>query len=71
MNLAPEFPDSFVLGMDAAKSAYWASYGGKPGLRFLVSEFGPSLLNAGLTDDQLKTIFVKNPAQAYSFVVRL
>jgi len=67
MQLAPEFPHSFVLGMDAAKSAYWMSFGGKPGLTYLFVKFAPKLLDKGLPNDLVKKIFVDNPAKAYSF----
>lgn len=65
--LAPEFPHAFVLGMDAAKSAYWSSYGGRPGLGFLLEVFRPRLREAGLGEDLLDNIFIHNPASAYSF----
>jgi phosphotriesterase-related protein len=68
LELAPEFSDSLMLGMDAAKPAYWSSFGGKPGLAFLISEFGPALVDGGLTADLLDGIFVRNPASAYSFI---
>jgi phosphotriesterase-related protein len=67
LTLAPEFQDSFVLGMDAAKRVYWASFGGKPGLSFLVSTFVPKLRDAGLGQDLLDRILVRNPLNAYSF----
>jgi len=67
LRLAPEFPQSFVVGMDAAKFGYWASFGGKPGLTFLVTEFGPRLRQAGLSQELLDNIFVGNPAAAFSF----
>jgi phosphotriesterase-related protein len=67
LNLSPEFPESFVLGMDAAKNAYWESFGGHPGLGFLVEEFAPRLLRGGLSQELIDRIFVHNPANAYSF----
>ena len=67
--LAPEFPDSFVVGMDAARFGYWRSFGGKPGLDFLVAQFAPRLLEAGLSQSLVDNIFIHNPANAYSFAV--
>jgi len=65
--LAPEFPDQIVIGMDAARSSYWRSYGGKPGLSYLVETFVPSLIDAGLSANLVRKILVDNPASAYSF----
>jgi predicted metal-dependent phosphotriesterase family hydrolase len=65
--LAPEFPDQIVLGMDAARTSYWRSYGGKPGLRYLVDEFGPILVAAGLEEPLLHKILFENPAGAFAF----
>ena len=67
LELAPEFPDSLMLGMDAARPAYWRSYGGEPGLAFLVETFAPRLRAAGLEDDLLHRILSANPAHAYAF----
>lgn len=67
--LAPDFPDSFVLGMDAAKFAYWHSFGGSPGLTYLFAEFAPALVAAGLSQALVDRMFIENPAEAYSFCV--
>jgi len=56
-----------VLGMDAARRKYWRSYGGGPGLRFLLMEFVPRLRAAGLSAEDVDTIFVRNPAGAFAF----
>jgi phosphotriesterase-related protein len=65
--LLPEFPDQLMLGMDAARRDYWRSYGGAPGLTFLLTEFTASLRNAGVSTEALHRIFVTNPAQTFSF----
>lgn len=67
LQLAPDFPESIVLGMDAARFAYWKSFGGKPGLAFLMREFAPHLLDADLAPALLHKILVENPAAAYLF----
>ncbi len=67
MALAPEFSDSIVLGMDAARFSYWSSFGGKPGLDFLVTQFAPKLRAEGLDEQLIQNLLVNNPAQAYSF----
>lgn len=65
--LAPEFPDSLMLGMDAARSAYWRSYGGTPGLAYLVECFAPRLLEAGLSKLHLHKLLSENPLRTYTF----
>lgn len=67
-SLLTDFPDQITMGMDAAKHTYWQSYGGKPGLNFLLTSFKEDLRQMGL-GDYYETIFVKNPAQLYSFCV--
>lgn len=67
LSLYPEFPDQIMLGMDAAKKAYWNSYGGSPGLSYLMDTFSPQLIEAGLTRNDLNRIFISTPRQAYSF----
>ncbi len=64
--LLPDFPDQITMGMDAAKSSYWLSYGGKPGLNFLLTTFKDDLQQMGL-GDYYENIFFKNPAQLYAF----
>ncbi len=65
--LLPEFPDQIMLGMDAARRGYWRSHGGAPGMSYLLREFSIELRQAGLTEAELRRIFVTTPASAYSF----
>lgn len=62
------FGAQVLLGMDAARRRYWRSYGGSPGLRFLLQEFVPHLKEAGLGQDDINAILVRNPARCYSFL---
>ncbi|WP_316814401.1 hypothetical protein [Pedobacter heparinus] len=64
--LLPEFPDQITMGMDAAKNNYWKTYGGQPGLNFLLTTFKEDLRKMGL-ESYYEAIFVKNPAELYSF----
>jgi predicted metal-dependent phosphotriesterase family hydrolase len=64
--LLPEFPDQITMGMDAAKNSYWQSYGGEPGLNFLLTTFKKDLQQMGL-GEYYENIFFKNPAQLYAF----
>ena len=65
--LVPEFPGQIMLGMDAARRGYWRSYGGQPGLSFLLKEFSAQLRAAGMTEAQWQDVFVRTPAETYAF----
>jgi phosphotriesterase-related protein len=65
--LLPEFPGQILLGMDAARSSYWRSYGGRPGLTFLLAEFSDQMRAAGIAQDLIHRVFVENPMKAYAF----
>ncbi len=64
--LLPDYPDQITVGMDAARNTYWKSYGGKPGLTYLLTDFVTELHKRGLADYQ-KKIFIENPRQLYAF----
>jgi phosphotriesterase-related protein len=68
--LAPEFPNQLALGMDAARSAYWRSFGGSPGLDYLARRFVPALRTRGLPDDLIRRITHDNPLTANRFRTR-
>ena len=65
--LLPVYPDQIMVGMDAARHTYWKSYGGKPGLIYLLTDFVNELHKRGLAEFQ-KNIFIENPKQLYTFV---
>lgn len=66
--LLPEFPNQLMLGMDAARRRYWRSYGGTPGLTYLLEDFSGQLRGAGLDDAMMDRLFVHNPAEVFSFL---
>jgi predicted metal-dependent phosphotriesterase family hydrolase len=65
-NLLPQYSNRIVIGMDTARNTYWRSYGGKPGLNFLLTTFKDKLSKMGLIKyfDQM---FYHNPQQLFSF----
>jgi 5-phospho-D-xylono-1,4-lactonase len=65
--LLSDYPDQITVGMDAARHTYWKSYGGKPGLTYLLTDFITELHKRGLADYQNK-LFIENPRQLYAFV---
>lgn len=68
--VADSLESQIMLGMDAARSSYWRTYGGTPGLSLLLVDFRSQLLQRGLIDKQIAAIFVANPKRAYSFSVQ-
>lgn len=65
--LLPEFPDQILLGMDAARRSYWASYGGSPGLTFLATTWTDRMRAADIPADAIDRVFVTSPARVYGF----
>ena len=65
-HLLPEYPDQITLGMDMAKNAYWKSYGGSPGLNYLIETIPGFLKSKGL-ESYFEKIFFDNPSKLYSF----
>ena len=56
-----------MLGMDAARRVYWRSYGGAPGLSFLLGPFTAEMRSAGIAEDAWRRIFVTTPAATFAF----
>jgi predicted metal-dependent phosphotriesterase family hydrolase len=65
--MVKEFPAQVMLGTDGARPSYWRSYGGKPGLDYLLREFSDRAKRLGVSDAELKSVFVDNLARAYAF----
>jgi phosphotriesterase-related protein len=64
--LLPEYPNQITVGMDAARHAYWRSYGGKPGLDYLLTTFKNEIAQRNLLG-YFDNLFIKNPASIFSF----
>jgi phosphotriesterase-related protein len=52
--------------MDMAKNIYWKSYGGQPGLNFLIAEFQEKLKEWGMIE-YFEKLFFSTPAKLFSF----
>jgi phosphotriesterase-related protein len=65
-HLLPLYPDQITLGMDMAKNAYWKSYGGGPGLNYLIETIPNFLKSKGL-EGYYKKVFFDNPKKLYAF----
>ncbi len=66
--LAFEFPDQIMVGMDAARRSYWHGYGGQPGLAWLLTTLPEMLEAAGVGKAMQDKIYRSNPARAFSFL---
>lgn len=66
--LLPLYPDKITLGMDMAKHSYWKSYGGEPGLNYLITEFRQMLVERGL-EPSIEKMFFSNPQKLYTFTI--
>lgn len=60
------YSQQLLVGMDAARQSYWRSYGGSPGLTFLLESFFPEMLRRGFPADVVEQILVVNPGRAYA-----
>lgn len=65
-NLLPYYPNQITMGMDMAKNTYWKSYGGSPGLNYLLETIPAFLESKGLSN-HFNSIFYKNPQEIFSF----
>ncbi len=65
LELLPLFPEQITMGMDMAKNAYWKSYGGAPGLNYLIEKI-PSFLQKHDMGEYIDQIFYKNPEHLYA-----
>ncbi len=65
--MVKEFPAQVMLGTDGARASYWRSYGGGPGLDYLLRDFSDRARRLGVTDAELDAVFRANPARAYAF----
>lgn len=63
------YADHIVLGMDLARRSYYPSYGGGPGLTYLLEHFLPRLRAEGL-GDIVGQIMIENPRRAFAFAER-
>ena len=64
--LLNDYPNQITLGMDMAKNAYWKSYGGNPGLTYLIDTIPEFLKSKGL-EMHFQKLFFDNPKELFSF----
>jgi phosphotriesterase-related protein len=64
------FIDQIMLGTDGARRSLWSSLGGSPGLAWLYSGWSKKLMEFGLNQAQLDTVFIHNPARTLTLDVQ-
>lgn len=64
--LLPHYSDRIVAGMDMARNTYWRSYGGQPGLIYLLTDFREELKKRGL-ENYYQKLFFSNPQKLFTF----
>lgn len=65
--LLPIYPNQLTVGMDMAKNTYWKSYGGQPGLNYLIENIPLFLKEKGLEEYE-QNLFFDNPQKLYTFI---
>ena len=50
-----------LISGDMGRASYLEAYGGGPGFRFIKTKFIARLLDEGITQEQIDTIFIENP----------
>ena len=53
--------DRILLGNDLGRPSYWRSYGGGPGLDFVLTRFVPRLREEGVSDAAIRDLLENNP----------
>ena len=53
--------DRILLGNDLGRPSYWRSYGGGPGLDYVLTRFVPRLREEGVSDGAIQDLLVNNP----------
>lgn len=61
------YGDRICLSGDLARKSYLTSYGGGPGLTYVLWRFVPWLRSSGVTDEALADLLEHNPARLYTW----
>lgn len=56
------FIRQLLISGDMGRQQYLEGYGGGPGFKFIKTKFIPRLIDEGISKEEIKTIFVDNPA---------
>jgi phosphotriesterase-related protein len=53
--------NQILFGGDMARISYWKSYGGKPGMAFMLKDAASRLIGNGIQPEELEKIWIENP----------
>lgn len=59
-----------LLGGDNARRSYWKSYGGNPGMSYVLRSFLPRLKREGFSDEQIERLSTHNAGKAFAFAAK-
>ncbi len=62
------YGNNILIGNDLGKVSYLKSYGGGPGLGYLLTRFIPTLRAQGVSESDLKNILVNNPRNFFAYL---
>jgi phosphotriesterase-related protein len=65
-HLLPLYPNQITMGMDMAKNTYWKSFGGSPGLNYLIETIPGFLKSKGMYE-YYENLFFENPKKLFQF----
>jgi predicted metal-dependent phosphotriesterase family hydrolase len=57
------YVEQLLISADMGRKSYLHAYGGGPGFEYILRNFIPRLLNEGISQNDIETIFIKNPAR--------
>lgn len=57
------FVKQLLISADMGRKAYLHAYGGGPGFEYIIKKFIPRLLDEGISQKDIDTIFIENPAR--------
>jgi 5-phospho-D-xylono-1,4-lactonase len=57
------YAEQLLISADMGRQCYLHAYGGGPGFEYILKKFIPRLLEEGISQADIDTIFVKNPAR--------
>jgi len=64
---AEGYADRICFSGDLARRSYLTSYGGGPGMTYILWRFVPWLRQEGVTDEQIEGFLVDNPSRQFTF----
>ena len=57
------FTKQLLISADMGRQSYLHAYGGGPGFEYILKKFIPRLKKEGVSEEDIHTIFVENPAR--------